>query len=181
MASAHCSTPPTRGDPLVSFLVALERLREASSCPPISAEKLKVWCERQESALFFPRGWRWIESRLPSKEDALRGAKRSKYNASLQDAINRIAQDLKGQGKRITTGNLRDWLADKNVVSNRPLVPWEPWSFEPPIPNCDELFIDGPKLVWKDRDGREQDITLRSLEPYFRRAGNTTPRPPFAP
>lgn len=140
----------------------------------------KIESRLPSALLSYPRRWR-LEPRLPSKEDALRGAKRSKYNAALQDAINRIEQDLKGQGKRMTTGNLRGWLADKNAVSNRPLVPWERWSFEPPIPNCDELFIDGPKLVWKDRDGREQDITLRSLEPYFRHARNTTPRPPFAP
>jgi hypothetical protein len=114
---------------------------------------------------------------LPSKEDALRGAKRSKYNAALQDAINRIEQDLKGQGKRMTTGNLRDWLAGKKAVSCSLPGWWEGWSFEPPNANCDDLYIDGPKLVWKDRHGQEQDITLRSLDPYFRRARNRTPRP----
>jgi hypothetical protein len=152
-----------------------------SSCPPTS-EKMKDICgEREVSAQLARESGLRVESRLPSEEDALRGAKRSKYNASLQDAINLIEQELKGQDKSMTAGNLRDWLADKKAVSSRPSVSWEPWSFEPPISNCDELYIDGAKLVWTDRDGREQDITLRSLEPYFRRACNRTPRPPIAP
>jgi hypothetical protein len=45
-----------------------------------------------------------------------------------------------------------------------------PYEFDPPIPNCGDLYIDGSKLVWKDRDGRELDRPFRSLEPYTKRA-----------
>lgn len=48
--------------------------------------------------------------RLPSKEDALRGAIRSKCNDALQEAIIRIWHDLQRQGKRLTIGNLKDWF-----------------------------------------------------------------------
>ena len=94
-----------------------------------------------------------------------KGGKRRKYNQALQDAIARLRQQIGDDGKTMTLPTLKDWFRQNASYE-------EPFSFEPPIPNCDELYIDGEKLVWTDRDGRERALGLRSLERYIRRANN---------
>lgn len=94
-----------------------------------------------------------------------KGGKRTKYNQALQDAIARLRQQIGDDGKTMTLPTLKGWLRQNASYE-------EPFSFEPPIPNCDELYVDGQKLVWKDRHGRECDLAVRSLERYIRRANN---------
>ena len=91
-----------------------------------------------------------------------KGGKQRKYNQGLQEAINRIRENV---GPNLTLGTLKDWFRN-NLNSD------EPYSFDPPIPNCYDLYIDGSKLVWKDREDREQDMSLKSLERYVRRANH---------
>jgi hypothetical protein len=93
----------------------------------------------------------------------LRGRQRQKYNEALQDAVNQFRQQICGGKRMLTLSKLKNWIR-QNVSYKRK------FSFEPPIPNCDELYIDGKKLVWTDRDGREVDMALKSLSPYLSRA-----------
>ncbi len=108
------------------------------------------------------------EPHLLTDDEREKGGKRSKINEALQQALNRIAADLSGQGKRITRGLLRDWVTEKTPRDE--FGGFEPYSFDPLIPNCDDLYIDGSKLVWKDREGREQDNKLKNLDRYIKRA-----------
>ena len=95
-----------------------------------------------------------------------KGGEKAKYNHGLQDAVGLIVKDLGRTGTKPILSTIEQWLGR---CSSHEL----PYSFEPPLPDCDELYIDGKKLVWKDRHGREQDIALRSLERYIKRAKTT--------
>lgn len=102
-----------------------------------------------------------------TNDDCREGGKRRKYNRALQEAINRVHQKVGGDRKTLTLSALKNWF-DTNSSDD------EPYSFEPPIPDCDDLYIDGQKLVWTNRRGRESDLTLRSVERYVRRANELT-------
>lgn len=109
---------------------------------------------------------------LPPKlttKNAKRGGSQPKFNRGLQTAINRIAEDLQAKGQRLTTASILRWLQEQTRRGRDPNDEPERYSFDPEIPDCDDLQIDGGKLYWKDRQGRERDISLRSLEPYVRR------------
>lgn len=107
-----------------------------------------------------------------TKENAKRGGSQPKFNRGLQTAINRIAEDLQAKGQKFTTKSVIKWLQEQTRRGRDPNDESERYSFDPEIPDCDELQIDGCKLYWKDREGRERDISSRSLEPYVRRAKN---------
>lgn len=108
----------------------------------------------------------------PDKNRAAQGGRDPKYNTALQKAINQIAVCLRQGGNPITPAHIKEWFKERNATSS---PSGEPFSFEPPLPNCDELYIDGPKLVWKDRHGQENDMAFRSLERYLVRAKSTLP------
>ena len=98
------------------------------------------------------------------------GGLAGRFNNDLQEAINRIADDLAKNDEKPTLGNLLAWFVQRKAVT-KPLLNWpQNWNFEEAIAGCEDLYIDGKKLVWKDRDGREQDISLTSLRPYLGRA-----------
>lgn len=115
-----------------------------------------------------------------TKAHASKGGQRPKFNLGLQEAVNRIAADLDAGKQVLTTSSLKDWIraqternrdpATDDVLGKASGITLTPYAFEPPIPDCDDLYIDGKKLVWRDRDGRERHCSLRSLEPYVQRA-----------
>ncbi len=154
-----------------------KHLREAWLEPlTIRKDNLARWADRQDYKQ--PRFW-FGDVRGEahtgfggeSAESAgKRGGQQPKYDVALQDAINRIARQLQDAGTPITPGNFKGWFVEKDAITKPRLNFPKPWSFEQPIGNCDELYIDGKKLVWKNRDGIEKDMKLRSLEPYFKRA-----------
>ena len=92
-----------------------------------------------------------------------KGGRQPKYNQALQEAVGRFRDKIEPGGERLTLSKLKDWIR-QNASPN------EQYSFEPPIPNCDDLYIDGSRLIWKDRHGRERDCALRSLERYIQRS-----------
>ena len=109
-----------------------------------------------------------------TKGHARKGGEQSKFNQGLQEAINRIDSDLRSVGKKLGPATFKAWITKKTVFrpprdegTTPDLIPY---SFNPAIPNCDDLFIDAKKLVWTDRNGTEKILSLRSLEPYFQRA-----------
>ena len=114
------------------------------------------------------------ESHILTDHEREKGGKRSKINEALQQALNRIAADLSEQGKRITRGFLRDWVTEKTPQNE--FGESEPYSFDPLISNCDDLYIDGSKLVWKDRESREHDNNLKNLDRYIERAQKSVAR-----
>ena len=91
-----------------------------------------------------------------------KGGKRSKYDRPLQEAVNRVRDDL-AKGKQLTLPNFKDWMHEHGSYE-------DPYVFEPPVPGCDDLYIDGSRLIWIDLDGRGQGISLVSLRRYFARA-----------
>lgn len=94
-----------------------------------------------------------------------KGGKRPKYNKALQEVIGLVRQQLIDDGEKPTLSTLTDWFRQNASAGN-------PYSFEPPIPDCDDLYVDGEYLVWKDRTGRDTELKLRSLDRYLRRANN---------
>ena len=110
------------------------------------------------------------DHRKLTKDEARKGGQQRKVNRGLQNAIRRIAEDLRNGGRSLTLGNLRTWLTEQTQRGRDETMRPEAYSFDPPIPDCDELYIDGRKLVWKKRDGSDGSISLRSLEPYLSRA-----------
>ena len=102
-----------------------------------------------------------------------KGGQRSKIDGHLQDALNRIAEDLHENGGRLTVGALRDWLTDKGAdaaLRHASEDEFDGYDFEPPVPGCDNLYIDGPKLVWTNDEANEQSRALRNLYRYIVRA-----------
>lgn len=98
-----------------------------------------------------------------TQKDRAKGGRRGKWNTALQEVINKVRADIVSNKKRATLSTVKDWFRDNATFD-------DPHSFNPPIPNCDDLYIDGKKLVWKDRDGRERDAALVSLRRYIDRA-----------
>ena len=86
----------------------------------------------------------------------------SKYHTGLQSAINTIVPKL----SKATIGGLKQYLRERGAESH--LLPMRPLELD--IPNCDEIYLDGQKLVWTDREGRECTRSLRSIERYLNRA-----------
>ena len=103
-----------------------------------------------------------------TNDDRMEGAGRTKINNALQTALNRIAADLDKQNKRLTRGNLRTWVSEHTPCNE--LGQAVPYEFDPMIPNCDALYIDGAALVWKDREGCEQSRKVKNLDRYIERA-----------
>ena len=100
-----------------------------------------------------------------TKRTRSKGGSRSRYNQGLQEAINRFRKLISGNNKTLTLPTLKDWIRQNASYT-------EHYSFEPPIPNCDEIYIDEQQLIWTDREGRECNMALRSLERYVRRAND---------
>ena len=96
-------------------------------------------------------------------EARTKGGKQPEFDQALQTAINRIRDDLILNKQKVRPAAVIESIR-KN--SSRDVH----YCFEPPIPGCDDLWVDGHKLVWKDRDGRERDISLRSLNRYVARS-----------
>ena len=131
------------------------------------------WCD----SMGYPRPAFWFRDSAQAAEqigskDGLnqnarrKGGKRPKYNRALQEAISRLRQQIGDDREKMTLPTLKDWFWQNASYEER-------FSFEPPIPNCDELYIDdGEKLVWTDRDGRERSLGMRSLERYIHRVNN---------
>ena len=93
-----------------------------------------------------------------------RGGQQRRYDTALQDAINLIRDDLLRHGKDVNPPTVWAWLCE--TLANRD----REYTFEPPIPDFDDPYIDGEKLVWKGSDGRDRDIARKSLDRYVTRA-----------
>ena len=63
---------------------------------------------------------------------------------------------------------VKTWFVRTNANSKNPN--FQPYSFDHPIPDCDELYIDGDKLIYTDSSGKSQSLSLRSLERYLKDA-----------
>ena len=92
-----------------------------------------------------------------------RGGKRPKYNIALQKIINHVRSKIISDGKKVTLGTVIKWVED-NASEGVPI--------ELGIPDCDGVFVQGQKLLWKDHGGNDCGAVLRSLEPYIVRANN---------
>lgn len=97
-----------------------------------------------------------------------KGGSRPKYNQALQQAVNLVKKDLARQGKKLALKPFENWIDDNTRNKNTPDE--IRYSFDPPIPDCDDLCFDGQKLTWQDSEGVGHDISPRSLAPYFKRA-----------
>lgn len=111
-----------------------------------------------------------------TNEARARGGSKSKYHVGLQQAINRVGEDLAHRGEKLTQKPFTARII-KNTTgrhgTDESTIEDDRYSFDPPIPDCDWLYIDGRKLVWRDHEGLEQERSLRSLTLYFKRAKTT--------
>ena len=85
-------------------------------------------------------------------------------NPWLRKAMKRIADMLTKDGIPPTSSAIWDWLCD-NAQPN------SPYEFEPPIPGCDELYVDGDTLSFTDQKGNVQTRRRRTLERYLPEPG----------
>ena len=166
----HCYVPTTDDSP---YLIGTARHRNSVAC---------LFSALPDEAAYDLPSVRAFEDDHPNKRElgiargvaktpslyGKEGGRASRVNSALQDAITRIVQDLRSKGiPKPTLGELKHWLADRKAVTKpRPGYP-VPYSFESSISNCDELYIDGDRLVWTDRAGKEQSITFSSLRRYL--------------
>lgn len=152
---------------------ALRALRRGETPAPAW---LDVPCERGELSVAWgrPLGRHWLLVRLDEWRNLRRpippeptnpGAR--KYNVALQRVIDQIAAELP---LPCTITALKAYFRERNAVSGCLRGGKTVSVLESHIPDCDEVYIDGAKLVWKDRDGRERSCSLRSLERYLKRA-----------
>ena len=183
----HRDGRPTSGHDLAFELYAADDTSEAdyekrlhlAKDVLITADSLEQWRQTPEFAVWTKdRGLRPPKTFFVgdtgfhlTKGHAKKGGSRSKHNEALQKAINIIQAEILATGKKLTASTFKEWFREQRARS------WKeyssevtPYSFVPPIPDCDELYIDGKKLVWKDQEGKWRDCSLRSLERYFRKA-----------
>lgn len=95
-----------------------------------------------------------------SLEARKRGGEARRDRRGLRDALDRIRKMNDGQ---LTVGILKRWFQEEEITSHHPYL------FDPPIDDCDEIFLDGDTFYWKDRKGASQKLKLPSLRRYFSR------------
>ena len=100
-----------------------------------------------------------------------KGGSASKYNAGLQQFIDRLFAEFEGKGVRLTLFGLKTWL-EKNA---RPGEGYDP---EPPIPDCEDIEVYDKLVWWKNRQGHPRSATLRTFERYIQRARESTSTEP---
>ncbi len=88
-----------------------------------------------------------------------KGGSHSKQNRWLLEAFQRIADMLTDDGIQPTSPAIWNWVCD-NAQSNAP------HEFDPIIPGCDLLYVDGDELIFTDQEGNRKSRTRRSLERY---------------
>lgn len=89
-----------------------------------------------------------------------KGGSRSKQNPWLLKAIRRIVDMLNEDGIPPTSTAIWNWLCDNAQLDN-------PYEFDPPIPGCDDLYVDGDTLYFKDQEGNVRIRNRRTLERYL--------------
>ncbi len=126
----------------VEVLLNLYRINEGARQPPKAAENPV----------------------LATPADAGReGGRQPKHNQGLQEAVNELVSRLKQAGILPTAKTLLDYVREN-------ASPKLGEGLQLDTSHCDDIYVDGNKLVWKDGDGTEQWITQRSLDPYVKRA-----------
>ena len=106
-----------------------------------------------------------LRSHLSGDELPLSGRSRApKYDRILQAAINEIFPTLARQSPTGFIDHLRQKGADAAKLGFMGL--------EIAVEGCDEMYVDGDKLIWVDRNNidREQSLQLVSIDPYLKRA-----------
>lgn len=131
----------------------------------IYADKDDVVQLLSDNSLPIPHAWTGTEASETglTQADRSRGGRQRKYNSGLQEAICQIREEIEKEGNRLTLSTLIDWL-ERNVVE------YHSYSFQPEIPDCHDLYLDGDELSWVDRNGIGKHIKLKTLERYIRRA-----------
>lgn len=154
-----------------------KHLREAWLEPlTIRKDNLARWADRQDYKQ--PRFWFGDvrgEAHMgfggeSARSAGKRGGSAGGFNKALQEAVNRISDKLAEHGKTPTLGKFCEWFKKNGAIAGRDSAMGEPYSFEPFIADCDDLYLDDDKLVWKDQGGQERDIKLSSLRRYLNRA-----------
>ena len=147
----------------------------------VSKDRFGLWCDDHEHAR--PAFWfgdvrgKRIQTGPDVAEDTpeatpsgltqaqqRKGGSRSKHNPWLQDAIGRIVVMLNEEGIPSSARTVWEWL-EENALSTRPYD-----EFEPPIPGCDELYVDDDKLNFTNQAGKKVHYLRRSLDPYVAKA-----------
>jgi hypothetical protein len=103
-------------------------------------------------------------SRTPDLTDDARkkGGSKRKYDKGLQQFIDWLFDEFKDNGTHLTIDALEKWLV-QNASKDE--------GFDPPdIRDCEDIELYDGRIWWKDKDGQRKNTSLRSVEPYMRRA-----------
>ncbi len=101
---------------------------------------------------------------LTTPADAGReGGRQPKHKQGLQEAVNEIVSRLRQAGIKPTAKTLLHYVRE-----NAPSALDEGLQLN--ISKCDDMYVDGDTLNWKDRLGGDRSITKRSLDRYVKRA-----------
>ena len=101
--------------------------------------------------------------RAINAESRRRGGSKPKYNAGLQEFIDRLAVKFKDEKKLLTPPTLKDWLV-KNAILD---AGYEP---TPAILDFDDIEFNESVLLWKDHEGTQKSIKIKSVDRYISRA-----------
>ena len=88
-----------------------------------------------------------------------KGGKKPKYDFALQEFINYACGEISPDGKKVTAGDIKQWLDSGGADGDSPR--------NTPFPNCDDVFVQDDKLKWKDHAHNDHSIFLRSLQSYI--------------
>ena len=80
------------------------------------------------------------------------------FQAGLQEAIKRIASDLLNSGLHATPLAVIRWVEGRSEGQQAP------YQFDPPVPVCNEFWVEGETLWFCDKDDHSHKREKRTLE-----------------
>lgn len=134
-----------------------------NSLKEIFVENYEIMAFLSSHDLPVPQDWREI---LPSGGELTqsaqsKGGSRRKYSIPLQVFINNLRDKITADETLFTLSTVKDWLR-KNVGDLE--------KYQTDIPDCDDVNIADGLLHWTDGDTKKHSLSLKSLEPYIKRA-----------
>ena len=101
-----------------------------------------------------------------SAQHGRKGGGADKQNKALQQVIDIIISELKGEGKSGTPKDIEDYFINNGADASQEVYVGKDFG----VSDCDNLCIEEKRLWWNDMDGKPSSITFRSLEPYIKTA-----------
>ncbi|MCH8999610.1 MAG: hypothetical protein IID48_15295 [Proteobacteria bacterium] len=105
-----------------------------------------------------------------------KGGMAPKFDAGLQQFIDRLFDEFEERGKCLVPSLLKTWLEEK--ASKNDGYDEDGYNPDPAIPACGDVELYDNLVWWKERQGQQKSASLRTIERYITRAKNRTPGQP---